>query len=55
MVYVVIPEVVQLIPMARLEADFAAMSAAPPPIDPILVRVPQRKRGGAGQGDLFAA
>ena len=54
-VYVVKPEVLQLLPKARSETIGVAMSAAPPPIDPILVRVPQRKRGGAGQGDLFAA
>lgn len=54
-VYVVKPEVLQLLPKARSETIGVAMSAAPPPIDPILVRVTQRKRGGAGQGDLFAA
>jgi len=54
-VYVVKPEVLQLLPKVRSVTIGVALSAAPPPIDPILVRVPQRKWGGAGQGDLFAA
>lgn len=54
-VYVVKPEVLQLLPMARPEAGSAAMSVAAPSVAPFLVQVSQRRRVGAGQGDLFAA
>jgi predicted transcriptional regulator len=54
-VYVVKPEVLQLLPKARSETIGMAMSVAAPSVAPILVRGPHRKRGGAGQGDLFAA